>query len=136
MKIPKLLQKRMASYPRFYQAVWRACAQIPRGETRTYGWIAKKIGIPRAARAVGMALAANPFAPVIPCHRVIRADGSLGGYSGAGGLKKKRRMLAKESSGRLRFNRTGKILTALLLASLAASTAVGAAKPPQPRPNV
>ncbi|MBI4432982.1 MAG: MGMT family protein [Candidatus Omnitrophica bacterium] len=80
----------------FYRAVWRACGRIPKGQVRTYGWIARKIGRPRAARAVGRALAANPFAPVIPCHRVVGADGSLTGYSGPGGIQAKRRLLKKE----------------------------------------
>jgi len=88
----------MKAYPLFYQLVWRACLNIPEGETRTYGWIAKKIGRPKAARAVGRALAANPFAPRVPCHRVIRADGSLGGYSGRGGIKRKRALLRREIS--------------------------------------
>jgi O-6-methylguanine DNA methyltransferase len=90
------IASRMKEYPDFYQAVWKACAGIPRGEVRTYGWIAKKIGKPGAARAVGRALGANPFAPVIPCHRVVRADGSLGGYSGRGGIRAKKRLLERE----------------------------------------
>ena len=67
---------------------------IPRGEVRTYGWVARKIGLPRACRAVGNALAKNPFAPEVPCHRVLRSDGLLGGYSG--GVKKKEHLLASE----------------------------------------
>ncbi|MBV9080164.1 MAG: MGMT family protein [Elusimicrobia bacterium] len=86
----------MKTYSDFYQAVWRACASIPAGETRTYGWIAQKIGRPGAARAVGTALAANPFAPTIPCHRVIRSDGGMGGYSATGGVAKKQKMLSEE----------------------------------------
>jgi len=86
----------MKTYSVFYQEVWKACAEIPKGETRTYGWIAKRIGRPKAARAVGRALAANPFAPVIPCHRVLGADGALTGYSGPGGIAQKRRMLLRE----------------------------------------
>ena len=88
----------MKAYPPFYQKVWKACAEIPKGETRTYGWIAKKIGHPKAARAVGRALGANPCAPAIPCHRVIGADGQLTGYSGPGGIRQKRRLLEKEKS--------------------------------------
>jgi methylated-DNA-[protein]-cysteine S-methyltransferase len=75
-----------------------ACAEIPKGETRTYGWIAKKIGQPKAARAVGRALGANPFAPTIPCHRVVGANGKLTGYSGPGGISQKRKMLLKEGA--------------------------------------
>jgi len=90
----------MNKYSPFCRAVWRACAEIPPGETRTYGWIARKIGKPRATRAVGRALAANPFAPAIPCHRVVAADGSLGGYSGPGGVAAKKRILLRETRAR------------------------------------
>ena len=90
------LASKMKSYPAFYQKVWKACAEIPRGEVRSYGWIAKAIGHPGAARAVGQALAANPFAPEIPCHRVVAASGALTGYSGRGGLQRKKALLLKE----------------------------------------
>ncbi len=66
---------------------------IPAGRVRTYGWVARKIGHPNAARAVGNALKKNPLAPMVPCHRVISSNG-IGGYSG--GLEKKRRLLEKE----------------------------------------
>ena len=92
------LTRKIKTYPLFQQKVWLACARIPAGQTRTYRWIAKKIGHPDAARAVGSALGANPFAPIIPCHRVVCSDGSLGGYSGRGGLKTKRRLLIKEGA--------------------------------------
>jgi len=88
----------MRDYPPFYQAVWKACAEIPAGSVRTYGWIARRIGRPRAARAVGRALAKNPFAPVVPCHRVVGADGALTGFSAPGGLKAKRRLLEREGT--------------------------------------
>lgn len=88
----------MRGYPPFYRAVWRLVATIPSGETRTYGWVARRLGRPGAARAVGRALAANPFAPRIPCHRVVKADGSLGGYSGPGGIAWKRQRLAREGA--------------------------------------
>ena len=78
----------------FEQQVYRAVARIPRGQTRSYQWVAQRVGRPQAARAVGNALNKNPFAPRIPCHRVIRGDGSLGGF--AGGPAKKRRLLARE----------------------------------------
>lgn len=94
----KSLTDKMKSYPLFYQKVWRACAQIPLGETRTYGWIAREIGHPHAARAVGQALAANPFAPAVPCHRVIGSSGRLTGYSGRGGLRQKKRLLDTEKA--------------------------------------
>ena len=90
------LLKQIKTYPVFYQKVWKACLQIPKGETRTYGWIARKIGSPHSARAVGTALGKNPFAPRIACHRVIRSDGSMGGYSGKGGIAQKQKMLKKE----------------------------------------
>jgi methylated-DNA-[protein]-cysteine S-methyltransferase len=86
----------MESYSKFYRKVWKACARIPKGETRTYGQIAQMIGHPKAARAVGQALGANPFAPTIPCHRVVGAGGKLTGYSGPGGLRHKRRLLEEE----------------------------------------
>ncbi len=96
MKLPAKILTQMKSYAPFYQAVWKACAEIPKGQVRTYGWIAKKIGKPNSARAVGMALGKNPFAPTVPCHRVVGADGRLTGYSGAGGIAQKRRMLKAE----------------------------------------
>jgi O-6-methylguanine DNA methyltransferase len=88
----------MKDYSIFEQSVWKACAAIPKGQTRSYGWIAKKIGKPKAARAVGQALGKNPFAPIIPCHRVVGADGSLTGYSAAGGRAAKRRLLMREGA--------------------------------------
>jgi O-6-methylguanine DNA methyltransferase len=91
----KIIRK-MRSYSSFYQAVWKACAEIPKGQVRTYGWIARRIGKPKSARAVGMALGKNPFAPTVPCHRVVGADGRLTGYSGPGGVAQKRRMLKAE----------------------------------------
>jgi methylated-DNA-[protein]-cysteine S-methyltransferase len=96
--LPDDIRTKMRSYSNFYQQVWRACAEIPAGETRTYGWIAARIGKPGAARAVGMALGANPFAPTVPCHRVVRSDGSMGGYSAPGGIAAKRRILAREGA--------------------------------------
>jgi O-6-methylguanine DNA methyltransferase len=79
----------------FQRAVWVACARIPHGTLRSYGWIAERIRRPRAIRAVGQALGANPVPILIPCHRVVRSDGSLGGYSG--GLDMKRDLLALEA---------------------------------------
>ncbi len=78
----------------FQRKVWEAARQIPCGETRSYAWIARQIGNPAAARAVGQALGKNPLPVVIPCHRVIASDGSLGGFSG--GLAMKKRLLALE----------------------------------------
>lgn len=72
----------------FQQKVWRALLSIPRGETRSYAWIAKKIGNPKAVRAVGSACGANPVPIIVPCHRAIASDGSLGGFGGGLALKK------------------------------------------------
>ncbi len=96
MKLPASIQKQFSHYTPFQQAVWKACAGIPKGQVRTYAWIARRIGRPNAARAVGNALGKNPFAPTVPCHRVIASDKSLGGYSGRGGIKKKAALLKKE----------------------------------------
>lgn len=90
--------KKMESYTPFQQAVWRACMRIPEGQTRSYKWIAQQIGKPGAVRAVGNALGRNPFPPVVPCHRVIKSDGSPGGFSAPGGVKAKLRLLKKEKS--------------------------------------
>tara|TARA_B100000965_G_scaffold405093_1_gene437837 strand:+ start:1825 stop:2100 length:276 start_codon:yes stop_codon:yes gene_type:complete len=80
----------------FQVKVWRYLKKIPRGSIKTYSQVAKAIGKPLAVRAVANAIAKNPYSPQIPCHRVIRADGSLGGYSGKGGLKTKKKLLKKE----------------------------------------
>lgn len=84
----------LSSGTEFQQKVWHALATIPRGETRSYGWVAKKIGKPGASRAVGAACGANPVPIIIPCHRVIAGDGSIGGFGG--GLPMKRRLLKSE----------------------------------------
>jgi O-6-methylguanine DNA methyltransferase len=76
-------------YTPFQQAVWKAVAAIPSGETRSYAWIAKRIRNPKAVRAVGQALGANPVPVIIPCHRVISSAGTMGGYSGGIAMKKK-----------------------------------------------
>jgi methylated-DNA-[protein]-cysteine S-methyltransferase len=73
----------------FQRAVLAAIRKIPFGETRTYGWVAREIGNPNAARAVGQALHTNPIPIIIPCHRVIASDGSLGGYGGGVPMKQK-----------------------------------------------
>ena len=79
----------------FEQDVWRKALDIPRGEVRPYGWVAAEIGRPRAVRAVGTALGHNPVPLIVPCHRVVRTDGSLGQYS-LGGSDNKRTILAAE----------------------------------------
>jgi methylated-DNA-[protein]-cysteine S-methyltransferase len=89
----------------FQMAVWHELQKIPYGETRTYGEIARSIGKPGAARAVGMANHENPVAIVIPCHRVVGSDGSLTGYAGGLDLKKKllEIELQPETQGQLLF---------------------------------
>lgn len=78
----------------FQQRVYAIVQTIPAGQTRSYGWVAACLGKPGAARAVGRALHLNPWPDIVPCHRVIRADGTLGGY--AWGPRKKRALLAQE----------------------------------------
>ncbi|MDR1942021.1 MAG: MGMT family protein [Endomicrobium sp.] len=94
--LPKEISDKMKNYPPFFVKVWKACFNIPAGKTLTYGELAVKIGSPKAARAVGMALSKNPFAPAVPCHRVIRSDGKMGGFSAKGGIKLKEKMLKYE----------------------------------------
>ena len=96
MSLPKKVLRGMEKYPSFYRKVWKECARIPKGRVRTYGWIAKKIGSPHAARAVGQALGKNPFSPTVPCHRVVGANGNMTGFSAPGGIKTKQKMLLKE----------------------------------------
>ena len=84
-----------AEGPAFNQRVWKALRDIPFGTTTSYGALAKTIGAPGSARAVGAANGANPIGLVVPCHRVIGADGSLTGY--AGGLPLKRKLLEHEA---------------------------------------
>ncbi len=80
----------------FQLKVWKLLKKIPPGKVITYKEIAVFLNMPNAARAVANACAKNPFPPSIPCHRVIRSDGKLGGYSGPGGLKTKKKLLKKE----------------------------------------
>jgi AraC family transcriptional regulator, regulatory protein of adaptative response / methylated-DNA-[protein]-cysteine methyltransferase len=82
----------------FQRRVWEELRRIPRGETRSYGEIARAVGAPAAVRAVGSACGANPVALVVPCHRAVRANGSLGGY--AWGISRKRRLLKLEKARR------------------------------------
>jgi methylated-DNA-[protein]-cysteine S-methyltransferase len=81
---------------KFQIKVWNYLKKIPKGETRTYLQVAKAIGKPKAHRAVANAVGKNPYPPKIPCHRVIRSDGSLGGYSAKGGIKTKLKLLRSE----------------------------------------
>ena len=82
----------------FQILVWKEILKIPYGETRTYKEIAQAIGRPNSSRAVANACGKNPYAPDIPCHRVIRTDGKLGGYSGVGGVKMKEKLLKIENT--------------------------------------
>ncbi|MEW6067572.1 MAG: methylated-DNA--[protein]-cysteine S-methyltransferase [Nitrospirota bacterium] len=107
-KIPSLIIREMEEYfehgiekftqeigfskgTEFDKSVWLALKKIPYGETRTYKWLAEKVEHPNACRAVGSALSRNPIPIILPCHRVIESDGSLGGYSA--GIDIKRRLL-------------------------------------------
>ncbi|MDD3492195.1 MAG: methylated-DNA--[protein]-cysteine S-methyltransferase [Candidatus Thermoplasmatota archaeon] len=83
----------------FQGRVWQALLAIPYGQTRPYGWVAERIGVPGAGRAVGNAVGANPIPIVVPCHRVVRGDGSLGGYHY--GPEMKRRLLDLEAGKQL-----------------------------------
>ena len=81
---------------KFQIKVWNYLKRIPKGKVKTYSQVAKAIKKPFAVRAVANAIGKNPYPPKIPCHRVIKSDGSLGGYSGKGGIKTKRLLLKKE----------------------------------------
>ena len=94
----------------FQRKVLRQEFRIPRGKVMSYGGLADRIGHPRAARAVGTALARNPFPLIIPCHRTIQADGSLGGFGG--GLKLKRALLEMEG---VAFDRVGRVLKSFFI---------------------
>lgn len=93
----------MSGATAFQRRVWETARAIPWGETRTYGWLAARVGQPGAARAVGQALGANPCPIVVPCHRVVGRAGP-GGY--AGGLALKERLLALEGAAHQSFART------------------------------
>ena len=81
---------------KFEIKVWNSISKIPRGEVRTYKELAIQINRPKSARAVANACGKNPYPVKIPCHRVIRSDGKLGGYSGKGGTKTKKKLLKNE----------------------------------------
>lgn len=78
----------------FQRLVWKSAREIPSGETQSYTWLAGRTGKPAAARAVGQALGKNPLPIIVPCHRILAADGSLGGFSG--GIEQKKRLLELE----------------------------------------
>ncbi len=88
----------MEGVPPFHQRVYELARRIPPGETLSYGEVAQRLGEPGAARAVGQALGANPFAPVVPCHRVLGAQTGTGGFSAHGGLQTKLKMLEIEGA--------------------------------------
>jgi O-6-methylguanine DNA methyltransferase len=96
-KLPRQLRFDLNGLTEFEGAVLRKTLEIPRGEVRTYSWVAREIGRPRAVRAVGTALANNPIPILIPCHRVIRSDGVIGQY-GAGGPEAKFKILDFEGA--------------------------------------
>ena len=81
---------------KFEVIVWKYLKTIPKGQTRTYKEVAKAIKRPLSYRAVANAIAKNPYSPLIPCHRVIKSDGSVGGYSGKGGVRTKVKLLKSE----------------------------------------
>ncbi len=88
----------MRDVPPFHQQVYALARCLAPGKTMTYGEMARRLGAPGAARAVGQALGHNPFAPVVPCHRVMAADGKSGGFSASGGVRTKLRMLEIEGA--------------------------------------
>ena len=88
----------LSSVPPFYRSVLEACRRIPYGQTASYADLARAVGKPNAARAVGGAMARNPLPLVVPCHRVLRADGSIGGFSSAHGVDEKIRLLRLENA--------------------------------------
>ena len=94
----------MEGIPPFHQRVYVLARRLAPGQTTTYGAMAQELGEPGAARAVGQALGANPFAPVVPCHRILAAGGAAGGFSANGGISTKLRLLLIE---RAQFNGPG-----------------------------
>ena len=81
---------------KFQIKVWKYLIKIPKGSVKTYKEVARGINKPNSARAVANACGKNPYSPKVPCHRVIRSDGGLGGYSGRGGIKTKKKLLKSE----------------------------------------
>jgi len=87
--------------PEFHRKVYEIARSIPPGRTMTYGEIAKRLGMPHESREVGQALGRNPIAIIVPCHRVLGADGKMGGFSASGGVATKRRILQIEGAAAL-----------------------------------
>ena len=88
----------LESAPEFHRKIYEVARTIPPGQTMTYGEIARRLGMPHEAREVGQALGRNPVAIIVPCHRVLGADGKMGGFSANGGVATKRRMLEIEGA--------------------------------------
>ena len=95
-KITKIINNRKCFGTKFQLAVWNEIAKIIPGKTKTYSELANLLGKPKSARAVANACGKNPYPGPIPCHRVLRSDGSIGGYSGFGGIKTKRKLIENE----------------------------------------
>ena len=95
-KFMKVINERECYGTKFQLAVWREIAKITPGKSKTYSELANILGKPKSARAVANACGKNPYPGPIPCHRVIRSDGAIGGYSGSGGVKKKLKLLKSE----------------------------------------
>ena len=95
-KFTKIINKKICYGTKFQLAVWTEIAKITPGTTKTYSDLAHFLGKPKSARAIANACGKNPYPGLIPCHRVVRSDGSLGGYSGFGGIETKRKLLEKE----------------------------------------
>jgi O-6-methylguanine DNA methyltransferase len=93
-------QLSLDNYTNFQKKVLQTVRKIPYGETRSYKWVAQNVGYPRAYRAVGNTMKNNPLPLIIPCHRVIKSDGTLGGFSGKEGIALKKRMIDLESEGK------------------------------------
>ncbi|MDC3068008.1 MGMT family protein [Paracoccaceae bacterium] len=106
-KIFKKINGKFCAGTNFQVAVWSQIANIRSGKTMTYSQVAGLIGRPQSARAVANACGKNPYPGPIPCHRVIRSDGSLGGYSGKGGIEAKRKLLAEEKKSSHNIKNTG-----------------------------
>ena len=96
IKSSKTINRRKCFGTKFQLAVWTEIAKIMPGTTKTYSELANLLGKPKSARAVANACGKNPYPGPIPCHRVIRSDGSLGGYSGMGGIETKQKLLERE----------------------------------------
>jgi methylated-DNA-[protein]-cysteine S-methyltransferase len=91
----------LEAVPEFHRKVYEVARTVPPGQTTTYGEIARRLGVPQESREVGQALGRNPIAIIVPCHRVLGADGKMGGFSANGGVATKRRILEIEGAAAL-----------------------------------